>query len=185
MVHELKAALRKEMLLKRDSLQSHEADTMSHAIAERIASHPRFKEAKVVAFYIAKGSEVSTRAIIMKALELKKEVLLPVTGDQHIEFFRFHSFEELVPGKFGIPEPKTHNPELKLDPDIVIVPGISFGLCMHRLGYGKGYYDRYLSKSPAYRIGVCFDFQIMERLPTHENDERMDEIITEKRIITL
>ncbi|MEW6722772.1 MAG: 5-formyltetrahydrofolate cyclo-ligase, partial [Candidatus Micrarchaeota archaeon] len=63
--------------------------------------------------------------------------------------------------------------------------GVAFGLCMHRLGYGKGYYDRFLSRSFAYRIGVCFDFQVEERLPRHDDDERMDEIITEKRIITL
>jgi 5-formyltetrahydrofolate cyclo-ligase len=67
----------------------------------------------------------------------------------------------------------------------VVVPGVSFGLCMHRLGYGKGYYDRFLSSSPAYRIGVCFDFQVVDRLPSHEDDERMDEIVTDKRIITL
>jgi 5-formyltetrahydrofolate cyclo-ligase len=62
---------------------------------------------------------------------------------------------------------------------------VSFGLCMHRLGYGKGYYDRYLAQSPAYRIGICFDFQIVERLPVHDDDERMDEIVTEKRVISL
>jgi 5-formyltetrahydrofolate cyclo-ligase len=185
MVHELKAALRKEMLKKRDSLQASEAETMGHMIAERMAAHPRFKEAKVVALYISKGSEASTRAIIEKALKLKKEVLIPVTDDHHIAFFRFHSFDDLAPGKFGILEPKSRDPENRLEPDLVIVPGVSFGLCMHRLGYGRGYYDRYLARSPAYRIGICFDFQVVERLPTHENDERMDEIITEKRVIRL
>jgi 5-formyltetrahydrofolate cyclo-ligase len=185
MVQHLKAALRKEMLTKRDALQKPVASTMCDAIAGQLISHPRFKEAKVIAFYLSKGSEVDTREMIIAAIKQKKEVLVPVTDDQHIAFFRFTSFSDLEPGKFGILEPKARNPQTRLEPDLVIVPGISFGLCMHRLGYGRGYYDRYLAKSSAYRIGICFDFQVVERLPTHEDDERMDEIITEKRIITL
>ena len=55
---------------------------------------------------------------------------------------------------------------------------------MHRLGYGKGYYDDFLSSSHAHRIGICFDFQVVDKLPSHGNDQRMDEIITEKRVIT-
>jgi 5-formyltetrahydrofolate cyclo-ligase len=185
MVQHLKAALRKEMLQKRDSLQAHEAEARRIAIEGRLLSHPRFKEAKVVAFYVTKGSEVDTRPMILEAVRLKKEVLIPVTDGQHITFFKFHSFKEMVVGKFGIPEPKVRDPENRLSPDLVIVPGVAFGLCMHRLGYGKGYYDRYLAKSSAYRIGICYDFQVAERLPSHEDDERMDEIITEKRIIAL
>jgi 5-formyltetrahydrofolate cyclo-ligase len=186
MVHELKAALRKEMLQKRDSLQATVAESMSQIIAERLGAHPRFLDAKSVAFYLHKGSEVRTRAMIEMALRMGKKVLAPVTDDQHISFSRFHSFDELAPGKFGILEPKDKAPEPKSnEPDLIIVPGVSFGLCMHRLGYGRGYYDRYLAKSSAYRIGLCYDFQVMDRLPHHEDDERMDEIITEKRIIRL
>ncbi len=99
-------------------------------------------------------------------------------------FHTFESMDGLVKGKFGIHEPKARSPEPAV-PDLIIVPGVAFGLCMHRLGYGKGYYDGYLAHSFAYRIGVCFDFQIVEKLPRHENDQRMDEIITEKRVITL
>ena len=86
------------------------------------------------------------------------------------------SFDSLKSGKYGILEPADRIPPSK-EPDVIVVPGVSFGLCMHRLGYGKGYYDRFLSGSPAYRIGVCFDFQVVEKLPSHEDDERMDERI--------
>jgi 5-formyltetrahydrofolate cyclo-ligase len=158
---------------------------MCSAITKRLLSHPRFVEAKAIAFYISIKSEVDTKAMIDAALRMGKRVLVPVSGDRHITFSSFSSWDDLAPGKFGINEPKTRNPETRLEPDVVIVPGVAFGLCMHRLGYGKGYYDRYLANSPAYRIGICYDFQVVERLPTHENDERMDEIITDKRIITL
>ena len=183
MVQHLKAALRIRMLAKRDALSKCEVETLSGAIAGRLFASPRFKEAKTVAFYLPKGNEVDTAKMIECALALEKEVLVPAT-DHKINFCRFTSFDDLVPGRFGIQEPKSHSPPSR-EADIVIIPGVSFGLCMHRLGYGKGYYDRYLANSPAYRIGICYDFQVVEKLPTHENDERMDEIITDKRVITL
>ncbi len=207
MVHQLKAALRREMLSKRDSLKKPEIERMSMAIGRRLLSHQRFSEANAIGFYISKGSEVETRWAIGEALRLGKAVLAPVTDDHKIAFHPLSSLSELVPGKFGIMEPPcgpgqkqgAAKPEHNLknsktpstipppcpEPDLVIVPGVSFGLCMHRLGYGRGYYDRYLSESSAYRIGICFDFQVVLRLPHHENDERMDEIITEKRAIRL
>ncbi len=183
MVAHLKAALRKEMLSRRDSLREEEKLSSSGLIEDSLFARPRFAEARTVAFYITKGNEVDTRRMISRAMEEGKEVLLPVT-DHKITLFRFSSFDSLVSGKYGIMEPKERVPPSR-EPDVVVVPGVSFGLCMHRLGYGKGYYDRFLSTSSAYRIGVCFDFQVVERLPTHEDDERMDEIITDKRVITL
>ncbi len=183
MVHQLKAALRAKMLSQRDALTQPDIVSLSDAIAERLFSNRRFSEAKTVAFYVQKGSEVNTERMMGSALRLGKAVLVPVT-DHEINFVRFRSFTDLRPGKFGIMEPSAREPPSE-GPEVVVVPGVSFGLCMHRLGYGKGYYDRYLARSPAYRIGVCFDFQVVDKLPIHENDQRMDEIITEKRVITL
>jgi 5-formyltetrahydrofolate cyclo-ligase len=183
MVQHLKEALRKKLLSERDALPKPSVESMSAAIMERLFVRPRFAEARTVAFYVPKGNEVDTTRMIKHALAAGKEVLVPRTL-QEIRFCRFTSFEELEPDRFGIPAPKICNESLR-EPDVVIVPGVSFGLCMHRLGYGKGYYDRYLAGSPAYRIGICFDFQVVEKLPVHEDDERMDEIITEKRLISL
>jgi 5-formyltetrahydrofolate cyclo-ligase len=187
MVHHLKAALRKKMLVQRDAISPDEVASMSDSIMDKLFSRPRFAEAKTVAFYIQKGNEVDTERMIGHAIKLGKKVLVPVT-DHRVSFVPFRSFTDLKPGKFGILEPsskeidpKTPSPE----PDVIVIPGVSFGLCMHRLGYGKGYYDCYLAKSAAYRIGICYDFQVVEKLPRHEKDERMDEIITEKRVIGL
>lgn len=182
MVSRAKAALRKKTLEMRDSLTEEEHAAKSRAIMKTLFSRPRFREAKVVAFYVPKGSEVDARIMIEGALKKGKEVVVPVT-DHRITFYKFHSFDDLKKGKYGILEPKTlENPSNP--PELVVIPGACFGLCMHRVGYGKGYYDDYLGKSFSYRIGLCFDFQVVEKLPTHENDQRMDEIITEKRIIT-
>jgi 5-formyltetrahydrofolate cyclo-ligase len=182
MVKHLKDALRREMLKKRESLTKTEVISASGDIEEKLFSRPRIREAKTIGFYLRKGNEVDTNEMIVMALRKGKEVVVPVTNEK-IEFFHFSSFDDLQEGKYGILEPK-HRIKPCNEPDLVIVPGISFGLCMHRLGYGKGYYDEYLSKSFAYRIGICYDLQVVEKLPSHKNDERMDEIITEKRIIT-
>jgi 5-formyltetrahydrofolate cyclo-ligase len=183
MVKHLKDALRKEMRAKRDALHPAELRRFSDNIEERLFSRPRFREAGTVGFYLPKGSEVDTQGMIIRALRLGKKVVVPVTG-REIEFYYFSSFDDLQEGRYGIMEPRGRNGPC-VDPDLLVIPGVSFGLCMHRLGYGKGYYDRFLSASHAYRVGVCFDFQVVEKLPRHEDDERMDEIITEKRIITL
>ncbi|MCI0503608.1 5-formyltetrahydrofolate cyclo-ligase [Candidatus Micrarchaeota archaeon] len=184
MVQHLKANLRKRMLAQRDSLSKEELTLVSNAIGEKLINHPRFKEAQCIGFYLPKGNEVDTTGMISRTFSLNKEVAVPVTTDHAMSFCRLHSLEKVRKGKFGICEPETLNPE-PVEPPLVIVPGVAFGLCMHRLGYGRGYYDKYLAKSFAYRIGVCFDFQLVEKLPSHENDQRMDEIITEKRAILL
>lgn len=170
------------MLKHRSTLTEEEVLEKSKEITNRLLGEEHFKNSETVAFYLPKGREVDTK-IMMEEVIGEKEILVPVTNNE-IEMVKFNSFEELVDGKFGVPEPNQ-----KISPhtfsDVIIVPGVCFGLCMHRLGYGKGYYDRFLSHSPAYRIGVCYDFQIVEKLPSHENDQRMDMIITDKQVIRI
>lgn len=182
MVTHLKNAIRKEILAKRDALSKEQIAKLSSQIADRLSAHQKFESAKVVAFYLAKGSEVDTKKMIEYAIKEGKEVLVPVTSHK-ISLYKFKSFNDLVKGKYGIMEPKSRELPSKEHPDVIIIPGTVFGLCMHRLGYGKGYYDSHLADSKAYRIGICFDFQMVEKLPTHENDQQMDCIISEKRSI--
>lgn len=176
----MKQFLREEMLRRRDAVSVAERAHLNNAISTMLVQRPAFINAKVIAFYIAKGSEVDLRKAIEFAMEKRKNILVPVTNE-HIEMVAFSGFENLRAGRFGILEPieRKQGPE----PAVVIVPGVAFGLCMHRIGYGKGYYDRYLKKTNAYKIGICYDFQLLESLPSHHFDEKMDEIITEKRVI--
>ncbi|MFH1521066.1 MAG: 5-formyltetrahydrofolate cyclo-ligase [Candidatus Micrarchaeota archaeon] len=181
MVKHLKDTIRKQIIAKRNLLSNEEIGNLSASISERLINYPEFKKAKVVAFYIPKGNEVDTRKMIEHAITEGKEVLIPVT-DHKITFYKFKSFNDLIKGSFGVLEPESRETPSK-EPDVVIVPGVTFGLCMHRLGYGKGYYDLYLAGSSAYRIGICFNFQVVEKLPTHEHDQKMDCMITESRVI--
>lgn len=206
MVAESKTLLRKEMLAKRNALSEAERKEWSKKIGQRLFALDEYKNAKTIAFYLPIRSEVDTRSMIERAINDGKEVLVPVTNDEtKLEFVNFFSFDDLAPGKYGILEPKTRqdaglqdprhetqDTKLKtLDsrheaptPDIVILPGLAFDLDLHRLGYGKGYYDRALKKLPnAIRIGICFDCQIIDKTPRHEHDERLHIIVTEKRIV--
>ena len=176
----VKNVLRKQMLEKRDAISESERLSMAEEIFRNLLTRPAFLNAKIVGAYLAKGSEVDTRKIIEYCIGNGKTVAVPSTNEE-IEMVKFLGFDKLAKGRFGILEP-TEKMAVQT-PDVMIIPGVAFGLCMHRIGYGKGYYDAYLKKNKTYRIGICYDFQLLERLPSHEWDERMDEIITDKRII--
>jgi len=181
MVAEEKNTLRNNILKIRDSLSPEDISRKSKAIEERLFEDEFFKDAGTVAVYIPKGNEVNTKSIIERALKEGKEVLVPVTNDE-ISMCKFVSFDDLIQGKFNVPEPKEKVPKDHAA-QVVLVPGVVFGKCMHRIGYGKGYYDKYFKNSKAYRIGICYDFQVMEKLPKHEHDIPMNRIITDKRLI--
>src|SRR3989338_7395907 len=178
-----KKEVRIQMLALRNAISESERKQKGEEIMQKLFALDEFKSAKCIALYISKGSEVATLDMIKKALSLDKEILVPHT-DHEIELVKFTSFEDLAPARFGILEPKTKIRSEKA-PDIIIVPGLSFDLDLHRLGYGKGHYDKLLKTLNSIRIGVCFDMQIIEKIPRHEHDERLDIVISEKRLLIL
>jgi len=176
-----KNELRKEMLYARNAISESERKEISEMIKNKLFAIDEIKHAKCIAFYISKGSEVETNAMIAEAIKQNKEVLVPHTNEK-IELVKFTSFEDLAPAKFGVLEPKTKMISVK-QPEVVIIPGLAFDLDMHRLGYGKGYYDKLLKELNAKRIGICFDLQIIEKIPKHEHDQKLNIMISEKRIL--
>ncbi len=185
MITESKSSLRKEMLAKRNAISDEEAEKKSAEITKRILEIKQVKGAKTIAVYIAKGSEVRTKRLVNELIKNNIEVLVPVTiGEEEIELYRFNSFEDLTPGKFGIPEPKTKTRGAS-EPEVVIVPGVAFDLDLHRLGYGKGYYDRLFQKLKTFKIGICYELQVIEKIPRHEHDQKLNMTVTEQRVIML
>ena len=177
-----KSSLRSQILSKRNSLSLEDIAHHSEKISKRILKHPKFLDSKSIFLYFSIGSEVSTTFIIEESLKLGKNVFLPVLDNsENLSFHKFESFSKMKKGKFGILEP-TSKVSL-VDPDLVVVPGLAFDLHLHRLGYGKGYYDRFLKSTSSYKIGICFDFQIVEKIPNESHDQKMDEVISEKRIL--
>lgn len=160
---------------------------MSAAIALRLSRLAEYRESGAVMFFSTHGSEVITGPMIQRALRDSKKAALPRVsgkpGVMHAACVRFPE-KDLVKGTYGILEPRTETcPALKpASIDMVVVPGIVFDRDGHRLGYGKGYYDRWLKAFDVRkRIGVCFDFQVVNRLPKNESDVPVGMVITEKQ----
>ena len=142
---------------------------------QKLADHPRFRAAERVMLYASLPDEVETLAFI-EAWRHRKTIVLPtVVGDDIIpvELADTTMFAE---GDFHIPEPQNH--PYTGDFDLIVVPGMAFDMDGHRLGRGRGYYDRFLAIHPeVYTIGLCFDFQLVPVVPSEPPDHPINEIL--------
>lgn len=181
-----KERIRRRILKLRDSLSPEERREKSERIKEKLFVISEFETAKTVLLYATKKSEVETKEIIENALSLGKEVRLPLIKGKDLLFSQILQFKELSPSTFGVLEPKKRYRRLPLEKiDLVIVPGIAFDTKGNRIGFGKGFYDRFLKKVPEriLKIGLAFELQVVEAIPKALSDISVDKIITEKRII--
>jgi 5-formyltetrahydrofolate cyclo-ligase len=193
-MEEKKRKLRQEFLNKRNSLSRDEIDSKSEKIERGLFSLPEFVQAKIVMFYVSFRSEVETEKMITDALKLKKRVVVPVVEGEKIVASEIKNFrKELARGSFGIREPKKEfirRVEQK-EIDLVVVPGVAFDKMGGRLGYGRGYYDRFLRTVSLRKghlhqcslVGLAFDLQIAGKIPLLKKDIRVDKIVTESGII--
>lgn len=148
----------------------------SSLILNKLESHKDFIEAKTVMLYSSLPDEVQTIGFIEKWRHKKRIILPTVVGDDIIPV-ELTDDTDFAIGDFNILEPQ--NKPYNGSYDLIIVPGVAFDKDGNRIGRGKGYYDRFLSKHMNIkRIGICFDFQLIEEVPTEENDIRMHEIIS-------
>jgi len=182
-----KNEIRKAFLKKRDSLTPFEIFKRSNKIITTLLSLKEFKEAKAIFLYISFGSEVNTHGLI-RLLFGKKKVFVPVVEKEKKEIFisELKEWRELSSGAYGILEPKKEyirKGNVK-EIEIAVVPGIAFDEDGYRIGYGGGYYDKILKKMNGIKIGIAYDFQILKRMPHENHDVKMDEIVTEKRILS-
>ena len=173
----MKKELRKKMLVIRDGIKDKEQK--SNKIAQRLTNCDFYHKAQTIMVYMSFGSEAKTDGLIKKMLSDGKRLCAPVCVDKHtLEARELHSIEECVSGAYGILEPVG---EKVADIDLVIVPGVAFDKNMHRLGYGAGYYDRFLAQCKAVSCGVFFSEQ--ETLITpDEYDKELDYIVTDEEI---
>ena len=148
----------------------------SEKILAKLERHPDFVQAERVMLYNALPDEVQTQAFLDK-WHLKKQIILPtVVGDDIIPV-EYAKDTDFAVGDFNILEPQ--NEPYRGGFDLIVVPGVAFDREGHRIGRGRGYYDRFLSQHlDVKRIGICFDFQLIEEVPTEPFDIRMDEVIS-------
>ena len=184
--------LRNDILKKRDLLSRVEQRERSCSITNNVKNMVEFRDAATVLVYVDFRSEVVTRPLIDYMLQCGKKVVVPVTLIQDkdlLTVFITNPERELAPGYCSIPEPiveirekQTVSPDII---DIIFLPGSVFDERGGRMGYGGGYYDRFVSiKAPqALRVGLAYELQVVKRAPLQDHDEFMDFIVTEERTI--
>ena len=179
-----KARIREEMSRKRRYLTKKEKTELDNKILNTLVNLPEWKKAKKILIYIAHRYEIQTSGILRIFLK-KKQIIVPKT---HL---RFHSLslhkikspDDLFIGRYGLLEP---NPGTQMiepeEVDLAVIPGMVFDLKGHRIGYGKGYYDKLNKHLKCKKISLAYNFQIIDNIPAEKHDQPIDILITEKKI---
>jgi len=179
----MKNQLKESVLEKRNSLSKEEIIDISNQIQKNLFNLECYKKSKTVMFFVSFNSEVNTHDMIREALK-NKTVIVPKVEHHEIEPSVIIDFNNLVTAKFGILEPIELMKIAYKNIDLVLVPGIVFDKEGHRIGYGFGYYDKFLKKVPkAIKLGLTFDFQVIDKIPREMHDVPVDMIVTEKRVL--
>ncbi len=177
---ETKQEIRKQIRKLRSRINADEWQAATEAIAEKIIGSDSFREATDLYCYMDFDGEVGTERIIDEAWRLGKDIWLPKVSGDEMRFYLVESEQHLVRGTFGILEPCGGCVQASGEDGLAIVPGIAFDRLHNRIGYGKGYYDRYLKAHPnLVKFGVAFDIQLVDKIPSEECDCKMDRIFTE------
>jgi 5,10-methenyltetrahydrofolate synthetase len=181
-----KSELRARLKPLRSSLTENTRAAYSKAIMQQLLSLPEVRDARTLFVYISYGNEVDTHGLLRHFLDTGKDIAVPkILPSKNMIATPFDSWADLRPGTLGILTPSGN--EIHPGPfDLVITPGLGFTLKGHRIGYGRGYYDRWFAgHHPAKKIGFAFEAQIIEDIPCAGHDIPVDILITEKRIITV
>ena len=189
-IREVKKALRSEFKTIRRSFAPEDQAARDAQILKKLTALKEYKAASLILTYVSTAIEVDTRHLIEQALAEGKKVAVPwcVPGMVDMKFFLIQSLSDLEPGSFGVLEPVPEKqPELsvsvtdfELAHSFCVLPGLGFDLAGYRLGYGKGYYDRFLSRYPGITAGVCYTSCLKTQLPHGRYDRMIDILVTEK-----
>lgn len=185
MMVETKKELRRRIITERDLLSKEEREHSQMLLGQRILCHQWFCKAKELLIFVSYGSEIDTGGIIYEAHRLNKKVYVPKVEGDVMEFYRLMPNEVLKEGYKGILEPDlSKSPERfvynkeKVEEVLMIMPGVAFDGKRNRIGYGKGFYDKYLAdKEDMHTIAVGFAMQMVQEIPADEKDIRPMQVI--------
>lgn len=186
-----KDAIRKECSTRRDAIAIEEREARSKTICETAVSLVSFRYAEIILMYAPIKSEIDVMPIMYEALRRGKKVAFPKcnTEERTMKFHFVTSEDDLEPCAYGIREPKEHlpvyDPEASNESALCYVPGLAFDIHGYRLGYGKGYYDKFMNKFNGCTIGLVYSEFILKSLPKGRFDKHCDIMLTEKGIKAL
>lgn len=182
-----KRSLRQQMLAQRLALSQEAWHASSLLAQQNLLSLEEYAGAECIALYAPARNEADTTEIVAAAFRAGKRVLYPAVCGEHMVFRQVEGLASLEQGSFGILEPCPTGVDHHADePDLIVVPGVAFDLSGHRIGYGKGFYDRFLRHPgrTAHLVGLCHDFQIVEgAIPAEGHDIRMEIIVSDRRVV--
>ncbi len=179
-----KSVLRRELLAKRRALA--EKEKIDAKILKNLLTLPEYRSAELILLYCSYGDEVDTGELARRAASEGKRIAFPRCeiggGEKSMDFYECPS-RELISGYRDIPEPPIGAPRVRCDKStLCIVPALAYDKEKNRLGYGGGFYDRYLADFDGITVGLCREAFLFESLPRDEHDLPVDIIITDKEV---
>ena len=184
-----KARLRQKCISIRKDMTSQEKSQKDTDIAEKLFKLWQYKRAAVVLCYVSMTLEVDTVSIIGQALKDGKRVAVPycVPGTREMEFYFISSVGSLQKGAFGVlePVPNCYNKVTDFAQSLCLVPAMCYDYEGYRVGYGKGYYDRFLIKYHGYKIGLCYRNCMTNKIHTNRFDQKVDVVVTDEKLYKL
>ena len=180
-----KQEIRAYIKAKRKAADEAWVRTVSCEILRRLCGLPQYLDAKTIYTYVGCRGEVDTISLIRRAAEDGKRVAVPKVLGDIMEFFYLEDPDTLEPGMMGIPEPDPERAEMAKEEDaLMIMPGLAFAPDGARVGFGGGYYDKYLAAHPdLVKVALAFSYQIFDELPMEKLDIPVPVIVTEDRVI--
>lgn len=177
-----KEEIRKQIKKLRSELTPNDIIHKSDIITRRIIHEDIYTKCNNILLYMPINNEVDTTMLFCKALEDGKNIYYPKVYGKNMEFIHVKSFNEFIEGSYGIKEPVSDE-AANIDDGLIIMPGVAFDKHLNRIGYGGGYYDRYISAHNKLRkLAICFECQIVNEVPSEAFDIKPEMIVTEDNI---
>lgn len=179
-----KVSLRDRLLKQRQSLSADICLQLSLRAQDNLSRTPEFRSASVVALYSPIRNEVFTEKLFEASRPSGKGVVYPRMRGDHLDFIVVNELAELLPGPLGVLEPSGDRRVSVEEIDLMVLPGVGFDREGHRLGYGRGFYDRLLAdnRNRPRLAGLAYEQQVVERLPRDPHDVCLDMLVTEMHV---
>lgn len=177
-----KEEVRKVVKKRKQAMTRQEIEQKSKKIHENLRENKEYQCAETIYIYLSYNEEVNTNGIIQESFELGKQIVVPKVQQKTMNFYEIHSLDEVAKGFCNIPEPVVSTKPVEKK-GLMIMPGLAFDKNGNRVGYGGGFYDRFLQRFPKdffYKIALVYENQMFEQLEVEAFDYQVDQIITEK-----
>lgn len=173
-----KQELRRTIQEQKRAMSPEEIEAASTALGEKFAECDAYKNAKTIYGYLPYNQEVRTVPMLERAIRDGKRVAVPKVYGDEMKFLYLDDLTQVAKGYSGIPEPIADEPVADDETALVLMPGLAFDPQGHRIGYGGGFYDKFLSREPNHpTVALCYSFQVLPMLETEEFDIPVDQVI--------